>query len=67
MKRNDIVADESQKEVVFDRCKCRKCGKVNAVQVPTEAKTNIGKPAMKESNNPKWQCDGRDLVQVWKG
>lgn len=67
MKRNDIVADESQKEVKFDRCACNGCGSVNAVQVTDDMKTNIGKPALKESKKPKWQCKVCDRVQVYKG
>lgn len=67
MKRNDIVADESQKQVVFDRCACNRCKTVNAVQVTEDMKTNIGKPALKESKKPKWQCTTCDKVQVYKG
>jgi hypothetical protein len=66
MKRKDIVADDSQLEVKFDRRSCNGCGIVNAVAVTEDMKTNIGKPGIKESQKPKWQCKTCDRIQVYR-
>jgi hypothetical protein len=47
-------------------CKCRGCGKTNAVKISLSIKTNIGKPSIK-AEKVRWKCSVCDTTQVYVG
>jgi len=66
MKRNDILADNSQMQLFNVSCKCRGCGKTNAVKISYAMKTNIGKPSIK-AEKVRWKCSVCDTTHVYVG